>query len=129
MKIAIPVWQKRVAPVFDVAATFIIITENGNSLSREQFEIHSESAVERISLLVKLNVDLLICGAISKSLQLFATNNSIELIPFVSGDVDEIISAWKNGSIFNCSFNMPGCGQRKRFQQRGRNKRSKKDVV
>ena len=74
------------------------------------------------SIIVKLGVEVLICGAISRPLAEMITDSGIRLIPFLSGDVEEVIQAFLAGNLPNSAFLMPGCcGRRRRFRSgRGR---------
>ena len=110
MKIAIPVWEGKVSPVFDTASRLLILQiENKTETSR--FETHlSEQDLTRRCLHIKsLEVDVLICGAISGHFYRMLTVDDIEIIPWVSGAAEDVLEAYMNESLFDSKFLMPGC--------------------
>lgn len=118
MKIAIPVWNGFVSSVFDFAHQLLLVDVEGQTeRSRSQIQLGQESAPQRVARLVDLGVDTLICGAISRPLASMLMASNIELIPFVSGPVDEVLNTYINGRLAEPRFLQPGClpGARKRF--------------
>jgi len=51
----------------------------------------------------------MVCGAISRPLQCLVASCGITVIPFVAGDLQEVIQAWLDGRIEDELFAMPGC--------------------
>ncbi len=110
MKAAFPVWNDIISPVFDVAREVRIVKQYQGSVGEEVvFSIATESPVERISLLVRNDVDELICGAISRPLYHAITHCGIRVIPFISGEYKKVLDAWLTGRLHNPVFVMPGC--------------------
>jgi predicted Fe-Mo cluster-binding NifX family protein len=64
--------------------------------------------------LAELGVGTLVCGAISSSLHAIVASYGIRVIPFVAGDLGEVIRAWLRGGLKGGSFAMPGCWGRGR---------------
>jgi len=122
MKVAVPVWNGRVSPVFDTASRFIIFDiENGVEDSRETVLIPDVSYLARSRRLSELGVEYLICGAISNHAASLACANGMRVIPWMSGDIEEIIDSFKKGALPDQRFLMPGCrGRGRRFQGRER---------
>ena len=124
MKLAVTIWSERVAPVFDVARKLLVIEkDHEGSFTQTEIEMTSKDAMNRISFLIALGVDELICGAISKPVYLSALNNSIEVYPFVSGAINDVVKDWENGHFTNLSYSMPGC-RRGNCQKKGRQRRN-----
>lgn len=124
MKLAVTIWTERVAPVFDVSRQLLIIEKDeAGVFTQTEVEIPSTNAMDRISFLMSLNVDELICGAISKPVYLSVLQNDIKVYPFVAGAIDEVIEVWKTGHFNNLSYSMPGCG-RGNCQSKGRQRRN-----
>lgn len=123
MKIAIPVWNGFVSSVFDFAHQLLIVeVQDQTELSRSEISLEEQPGPQRVSRLVGLGADVLICGAISRPLaSMLVAASNIEVIPFVSGPVDEILSAYINGQLAEQRFLQPGCwpGARKRFCRGG----------
>ncbi|MFA7371921.1 MAG: NifB/NifX family molybdenum-iron cluster-binding protein, partial [Sphaerochaetaceae bacterium] len=81
-------------------------------------EFTSESIRQKIELLESLEVKAVICGAISREYEEELINANIEVISYVAGDVDDILEAWRSGSVFQRRYSMPGC-RRPRIRCRG----------
>ena len=56
------------------------------------------------------------CGAISTPLSELMVTYGIRVIPFVAGDVGEVIAAWCTGDLDSRHFDMPGCRERHRIK-------------
>ena len=118
IKTAFSIWQNRIAPVFDVSATILIRETDRDALvSEKTISLPSSSALDRVSLLAENNVDILVCGAVSKDTALMLESLNIKYFPFIAGSVDDVIAACGNKCICDVKFAMPGCG---RQRNRGR---------
>jgi len=121
MKIAIPVWKGYVSNVFDFAGTLLLVEiENGEVASRSEIPLGSFSLLQRAEKLKSLEVDVVVCGAISQALANMVAASGIQLLPYVTGGVDEILQAYLKGQLVQPRFAMPGCwpGARKGFGRR-----------
>jgi predicted Fe-Mo cluster-binding NifX family protein len=116
MKIAIPQWQGRVSPVFDVAGILLLIDiENKQEIRREERPIGGTNPIARSAEFLSLGTDVLICGAISASLEARIVSGGVRVIGFTCGTVDEVLSAFLKGELSSRVFMMPGChGWRRR---------------
>jgi predicted Fe-Mo cluster-binding NifX family protein len=117
MRIAIPHWQGRIAPVFDVAGHLLLADlEGGRVAHRQEKALIRHEPTARVSELVACGVELLICGAISARLQLRIAQAGIRVVAFLCGTVDEVLSACLNGTLSDSRLAMPGC---RRWRWRG----------
>ena len=116
MKVAIPVWQGRVSPVFDVAGQLLIVELNGSREAARRPEVLPEEAPDRrVQRLLALGIETLICGAISRPLEDMLVAGGIEVVPRICGDVEEVLRAFLSAGLQDDQFAMPGCcGQRRR---------------
>ncbi len=115
-KIAFSSWNSRVAPVFDVAGRICLVeTEEGRILSETTDTLPAEEPVEKVRQLTRLRVNTLVCGAISRFLHDLVRSSGITVVPFVAGDLQEVIHAWIEGRLGD-SFAMPGCCGRRRVR-------------
>ena len=115
MKIALTVWNGRIAPVFDVARQLLILEVNSGSATTEKHAaLTEEDQVNRIARLKELGIRILICGAISRSAQTLAESLGIEVNGFIAGDVKDVITAWQERQLDSKAFSMPGCGESQR---------------
>lgn len=113
MKAAFAVWNNRIAPVFDVAREIRLIeAESGNVLTERDEKLPMESGTEKGRRLTELGVEMLVCGAISRFMLSQITAFDIRVVPFLAGDLREIIGAWLTGDFRKEAFIMPGCCRR-----------------
>ena len=118
MKIAIPHWQGRVSPVFDVAGTVLVIEMvDGAESSRKDVGFETEDPHGRAMELARTGVDVLVCGAISRPLERAVQASGIEVIPQTCGDVNCVLEAFGAGRLGAAEFLMPGCCGRRREQR------------
>ncbi|OPY89902.1 MAG: hypothetical protein A4E72_00933 [Syntrophus sp. PtaU1.Bin208] len=124
MKSALPVCGQEIALVFD-DAYFLLLIEVGDdgSLKEKRLRCTGNSMIDRANQLKSLNVDLLICGAISCSLQRMIEAQGIDVIPFVRGKAADVFDAYCQNRLEDRRFLMPGrrilsnghlCGGQKR---------------
>lgn len=119
MKIALTVWNGRVAPVFDVSGQLLILeTEAGQTINETVIDFSQESLIEKVSYLQTAGISQLICGAISCQAQTLAENDGIKVYAFIAGDCREIINAWQEKRLEQGNFAMPGCGRRRQCCRR-----------
>ena len=118
MRIAIPLWQGRISPVFDEASRILIF-----DISKKQEQSHPQGALisqdpfERAQLFAKLKVDLLICGMISKAQQAAIISAGVRIIPHICGSIEDVLAAFLDGRIERGEMRMPGCGSPKQFRK------------
>ena len=123
MKIAIPIYNNNVSNVFDFATRLLLVEiENGKETNRSEVTLVSQLLPQRVGQVKKLEVDVLVCGAISRILANMITASGIQLLPYVTGRVDDVLQAYLNGQLVQPEFSMPGCwpGARKGFGRRQR---------
>ncbi len=115
MKTAFSYWNKRIAPMFDTALQVRLVeAEAGKVVGDQLMTMSALSPAQRIVELRAAGVESLVCGAVSKGLRGMLVSYGIQVVPFVAGDLDEIVAAWINGQLEPESFAMPGCGGRRR---------------
>jgi len=134
MKVAIPIRNGRISPVFDVAVLLMVVEfEIDGPGERSEFSIRESGAEARAALLRELGISTLICGAISNNAARVVERSGIELVPWIVGDIDDVLEAYSSDSLDAEGFIMPGCrrwrgdgggsgrgnGQGRRFSCRG----------
>ena len=129
MKTAFSVWKDRIAPVFDVAREIRIVESKSGKIVREKREnLTEEIPAQKAFHLADAGVDTLVCGAISSPLQATVSSLGVTVIPFIAGDIDEIVQAWLVGNFPSDLFAMPGCCGRGRGRFRGSRLRNGKEL-
>jgi predicted Fe-Mo cluster-binding NifX family protein len=118
MKLAIPTWNSRVSPVFDVAQRLLVVTLDGDGeVGRAEAAIQETQLADRAKRVTQLGVDVLICGAISMPLEAMLVSTGMRVIPHTCGTVEEVLQAFASGRLTDETFLMPGCcGRRRRFR-------------
>jgi len=120
MKVALTVWESRVSPVFDSARMALIAeVENAVVVNRHYEPLGSELPLSRAVKLSELGVMVLICGAISQLFADMVEAHGIRVVPFITGNVNQVLDAYLKGLLHMPSFQMPGCGMRRRKRFRG----------
>jgi len=110
MRIVVPIWNNKVSPVLDTASRLLVLdTDIDNRISRSEVFLDEQDISRRCFCIQKLGVDVLICGAISRSFSDLLAANDIRLIPGISGDIEEILLAFFAGTLDQRKFLMPGC--------------------
>ena len=122
MRIAVPVWRERVSPVFDVAGSLLLVdAEDGARTRRSDANVQGDDIGARVQTLTELGVDVLICGAISRPLEAMLTAAGVKVVAQVCGGVEDVLDAYRSGSLGDPAFAMPGCcGRRRRSRCRSR---------
>ncbi len=123
--VAVPEWQGRVSPVFDVAGTLVLLraATDGHQATRRVESVGCTSAHERARRLRELGVDVLLCGAISRPLEALVAAEGIRVVANICGPVDEVAAAFRDGTLDDGRFAMPGCCRRRRRGSRCRQDR------
>lgn len=128
MRTGFTYWDNRIAPVFDTARQLLIIETDSGRIINEIEELLPEAlTVQKALRLVELGIGILVCGAISRPVHELITAYGVEVIPFVAGDLREVIQAWLRGNLMRDAFAMPGC-RRWRRQRSGRMRSAYQEV-
>jgi predicted Fe-Mo cluster-binding NifX family protein len=128
MKVAIPVFRSRISPVFDWCNRILLVGIGfGKEEAREEIEVGSLDMLERAEGLLRAGTDVLVCSAIGGFLSQLIESKGIRVIPWVAGEIEDVIRALKSDGLPHDRFLMPGCRQRKRgstaFEERKRRRR------
>jgi predicted Fe-Mo cluster-binding NifX family protein len=121
VRVAIPIWNERVSPVFDAARRLVLVdVEGGTEQARREEVIQECFVAQRARRLTELGVNVLICGAISRQLAAVLAASGITVIPWTAGPVEEVLVAYLNGRLPDPRWLMPGCGIRRQRHRGGR---------
>jgi predicted Fe-Mo cluster-binding NifX family protein len=110
MRIAVPIWEEKVSPVLDTA-TRLLITESETQKKGSRFEVFliKKDISQRCSFIRKLEIDVLICGAVSRLFSETLKASGIKIISGISGPAEDVLEAYLNGNLLQPKFLMPGC--------------------
>ncbi len=110
MKVAITIWDERISPVFDSAHSLLIADIKDETIKSIIYESFNPQFEDRFTeKLNHLHIEVFICGAISQPYSTLIEANGIQLIPFISGSVNEILESYARGNPLAPDFLMPGC--------------------
>ena len=110
MRIAVSIWENKVSPVLDTATKLLII-ESGNQKEESRCEVYlvKRDILQRCSFIRGLEIDVLICGAVSRQFSWMLTASGINLISGISGPAKDVLKAYFHGNLLQPKFLMPGC--------------------
>ena len=110
MRIAIPIWEDKVSPVFDTASRLLIVKlEDQREVSRFETSLNEQDISRRCFRIQELGVDILVCGAISRPLSSMLMAFGINIIPWITGNPEDVLKAYMQGTLYHPNFLMPGC--------------------
>lgn len=128
MKIAVSVWEGKVSPVFDTASRLLILdVEEKRETSRFEMYLDEQTLIRKCSRIRGLEVEVLICGAISRYFQGILTTSGITVIPWICGSAKEVVAAYMEGTLLHSRFLMPGCNRKKKGEMCKKGKQIRKD--
>lgn len=109
MKIAIPVWNDRISPVFDSASRLLVVEIEGRKENaRFETHLHDQDVSRRCARVRDLGIHTLICGAISLPYVRGLSAGGILVLSERSGRAEDILRAYVDGNLFDPKFLMPG---------------------
>jgi len=112
LKIAITVWGNRVSPVFDAAGTLLVAQiENRMVIKKSYTTFNPSIPSDLIKTLKKMQIPVLICGAISTKPADLIVENDIKLISFVTGNAVKLLDNFARKQTIEKIFMMPGCSK------------------
>ncbi len=120
-RVGVTVWNGRVSPVLDTARTLRVheIGQDGTPGPGREEALPGTDPVAQAARLSALRPNVLICGAASRPLAERLAAGGIELVPFVAGEADRVLDAWRQGRLPGRTMCLPGCGGRRRGPGRG----------
>ena len=113
MKIAIPIFEKRISPRFDCAPALVLYEIAGQrAVGQKEISCEGWNDMERVSQLKGLRVNTLICGGLPNYLLVNLMNNGIEVIPWVAGSASVALDLFLRGKLDSGMVICQGRGKR-----------------
>jgi predicted Fe-Mo cluster-binding NifX family protein len=110
MRIAISIWEDKISPVLDTASKLLIIDkDNPKESSRSEANLIEQDISQRCSFIGRLDLDVLICGAVSSQFREMLKACGINIISGISGPAEDVLDAYLQGTLPHSGFFMPGC--------------------
>ena len=132
MRIALPIHEGQISPVFDWARRLLVVIADGagapgsrhgeytKGQGEVEFELGDLPPALRARRLAELGVDTLLCGGISAPLAALVEAQGVEVIAGLVGEADAVLDAFLAGELTAPRFAMPGWrrpGQRTRARR------------
>lgn len=115
MNIALATYKDRIASLFESSDRFIIFDSNKQEIQRPHTVlIRDNSASTLLHELKTHDARVVICGAISGCTSQMLEGQGIQVIPWVTGYINDVIEAYRNRHLTSPAFIMPGCRRRGR---------------
>ena len=119
MKLGISILAGRISPVFDVARQLLVVdVDSGREAGRLMAPLDEARPVVRARQVAALGVKVLVCGALSRPLEVLLRLEGIEVVKQRCGAVEEVLQAYISGRLTQRVFMMPGCCRRRRLPGR-----------
>jgi predicted Fe-Mo cluster-binding NifX family protein len=116
MKIAIPLFEKRISPHFDYAPTLLLVlVDRREIVHSHELVLEQNNPAERVAYLKNFGVDTLICGGISNEMQHLIAAQNITVIPWVTGEAREALQLFLQGRLDPGTILCPGKKRRWHF--------------
>ena len=110
MTIAVPISQERISPVPDAAARLLLVTrQRGKEVARKEVVLTPQPPEELARSVAELHVDVLLCAALSETLQRELERHGVRVRPHLCGEVESVLRAFCRGRLNRPEFRMPGC--------------------
>jgi predicted Fe-Mo cluster-binding NifX family protein len=115
MRIAIPHWQGRVSPVFDESRQLLLVDIlNNGEIRYAEKRLCNRDPLLRAKDVANSGTEVLICGAVSLTLEMALISENINVIPCTCGPVKDVIEAFIDDKLSDPLFLMPGCCRKRR---------------
>ncbi len=109
MNVAITIWGNRISPVFDASQALLISAVNDGEIVDQKAIIFQAFRFDLVKKILRENdVQVLICGAICELGIERLEEMGIEIKPFITGKVDNVLRQFVNDEEI-IDFAMPGC--------------------
>jgi predicted Fe-Mo cluster-binding NifX family protein len=112
MRLGIPVWRDEVSPVFDVAAKLLVIdVEDRREIARRVIPLGTPNDLGRADRLAAMDIDVLICGTITRPLEQLVTAAGVRVVSLVCGPVERVARTIMTGGRLPPECLLPGHGR------------------
>jgi len=93
MKIAVPLFGKRVSPHFGSSSKFMIVEFYGNVIrERVMCDVDGNGPMELARHIVDMKVETLLCGGIERSCKEWLIHQGVHVVENQKGYADEVIA-------------------------------------
>lgn len=119
MCLALAAFDNRIAALLETADRLVLIDLPAVDFSaRKVVAVRNNSFANLVQLLQQNQVTVLICGAINGCRYRSLESLGVQVIPWITGNIDTVLAAFQNHTLEQCM--MPGCRKGHRWGARGR---------
>ena len=120
-RIVLSVWENRISPVFETCTQLMVAETELRPVDLQVYSrfLPGEPELNRVFKTIEAGAEVVICGAISRLYLNMITASSIQVVPFVTGEITDIVRAYCQNRLSHELFGLPGCRKRRR-RHRGR---------
>lgn len=113
MRIALPIWGDKISPLLDTASRLLVLDEGGWRKS-DRFEVSlvGMDLRTRCIRIQALEIQILICGAVSRLFSVMLSGLGVHVISGISGGAEEVLHAYHHEGLSDPRFLMPGYKRR-----------------
>ena len=100
--ILIPVFNDRVSSRLDCSEYFLLIKINDKIIqNRETIKIITKNQLEKLNIILSMKPATIICNGLPEFYKVELLKNKIEIIPWVSGQLEDVIQSFMIGTLAN----------------------------
>lgn len=113
MRIALPIWEDKITPLLDTASRLLVLNE-GAEVKSDRFEVSLDGMDlhTRCVRIQALEIQILICGAVSRLFSGMLHGIGVQVISGISGGAEEVLQAYHLEGLSDPRFLMPGYKRR-----------------
>jgi predicted Fe-Mo cluster-binding NifX family protein len=101
IKIAVPLFQERVAPNFGSFSRMLLVEMVGERIaSKSTREVGEQSAMQITRSLVSSGVNILICGGIQRDHKQWLTHQGVLVVDNQKGNAEELLAQMAGQNVF-----------------------------
>ena len=109
LRTAIPVFLGRVSPVLDTCTRLCLVEAvPGKGIRRRTVPVQGKTLLERAEEIKRSGAEVVICGAVGNVFYNLLKERYVDLICGITGEVGEVIRAYRAGTLSQRRFHMPG---------------------
>ena len=113
MRIALPIWEDKISPLLDTASRLLVIPEEGGANSgRFEVSLDGMDLHTRCVRIQALEIQILICGAVSRLFSGMLHGTGVQVISGISGGAEDVLQAYRLEGLSDPRFLMPGYKRR-----------------
>jgi predicted Fe-Mo cluster-binding NifX family protein len=108
-RLAATVWEERISPLFEVSERALLLTvHDGKPVGRLEVALPPGGGEAKLAFLRGLGVDTVLCGAISRAVAERADALHLRVVPFLAGEIEEVLNAYLRDRLPSRRLAMPG---------------------